>query len=271
MLSRKQTRWDYNGCRFCRQRRKSVVGKSLNRRFVMRIGFRSVGSIPALLVLLCGSVWAQFRTVTVENATTNPVPVKQQGSVSVAGTVGISGTPTVSVTNTPSVNVANSPTVSVGNTPNVTVTNASSAPVQVRDVDTSQDKSFAEFVTISTGQSLADDSSITLPACPNGQQFLARTFYAGPDLNSTDNANVVNIGPWGVMLFTGQNTGFGGFTVALTVYGNGAGSGVLSLPAGMPVGANPVIGARLLGGDTAAINITFGYILSGRCGTPTVE
>ena len=41
-------------------------------------------------------------TVTVVNTTTNPVPVVQQGTTTVSGSVSISGTPTVNVANFPS-------------------------------------------------------------------------------------------------------------------------------------------------------------------------
>ena len=76
--------------------------------------------------------FAQFRTVTVQNANDNPVPatiqntpsvnvantptVSVSGTVPVSGTVGITGTPTVNatITGTPAVSVTNLPTGTAG-------------------------------------------------------------------------------------------------------------------------------------------------------------
>src|SRR6266849_4039015 len=81
----------------------------------------------ALLVVLLSSalVFAQFRTVTVQNANGNPVPTTIQNTptVNVNGTVPVSGTVSATITGTPSVNatITGTPSVSVTGTPTVNV------------------------------------------------------------------------------------------------------------------------------------------------------
>jgi len=83
----------------------------------------------ALLVVLLSSAlaFAQFRTVTVQNANGNPVPTTIQNTptVNVNGTVPVSGTVSATITGTPSVNatITNTPSVSVTGTPTVSVSN----------------------------------------------------------------------------------------------------------------------------------------------------
>jgi hypothetical protein len=105
---------------------------------------RSTMSVYGLLLLLLATPgWCQFRTVTVQNATSNPVPTSIQNSP----TVTISGTPNVNVTNLPAVSgnvtVSNTssqpvPTKAQGTTAvagTVTVGNAVGAPVPIRNND----------------------------------------------------------------------------------------------------------------------------------------
>src|SRR5216684_714247 len=82
-------------------------------------GPRRLTSMPrtylfALLVVLLSSAlaFAQFRTVTVQNANGNPVPTTIQNTP----TVNVSGTVPVTVGNTPTVNVNGTVPVTVSNT-----------------------------------------------------------------------------------------------------------------------------------------------------------
>ena len=103
-------------------------------------------SVAALAVVLgSGAAWAQFRTVTVQNAPSNPVPTTVQNTVPVTGTVNVGGG-TVGVTGpvavTGSVGIAGTPSVNVANTPNVAVTSpvgtagpGNTTGVLVKDLD----------------------------------------------------------------------------------------------------------------------------------------
>jgi hypothetical protein len=69
--------------------------------------------------------------VTVVNTTANPMPVVQQGPVSISGGISISGTPNVTVANTPSVTVANTPTVNLANGATVKISPETPVPVSL--------------------------------------------------------------------------------------------------------------------------------------------
>lgn len=87
------------------------------------VSARALLILLALLLALTPTMQAQFRTVTVQNAPNNPVPVQQQGTVAIAGSVNLTGTSNVSVTNTPSVQVTNVPAVTISGTPGVNAIN----------------------------------------------------------------------------------------------------------------------------------------------------
>jgi hypothetical protein len=97
--------------------------------------------ISCLLLFHATSALAQFRTVTVQNAPSNPVPITVQNTANVNAT--ITGTPAVTVTGTPAVTVGNAanqpvPTAAQGTTTvagSVTVGNLVGAPVPVRTND----------------------------------------------------------------------------------------------------------------------------------------
>lgn len=228
----------------------------------------TVVSLTALLFVLTLTSSAQFRTVTVENAPTNPVPVQVQNAPTVSGSVSITGTPNVSVTNTPSVKVTSLPAVTVSGTPTVTVANASSSPVLVRDVDSSQDQTFGSVVQLNQGTTSVSDSTITLPACSAGQNFLVKSFYVTADVFNGSASTVNTLGAWGAFLITRQLVTNGSFSIPLHVYGNGPQAGSVSLPAGVVVDQpNPTFEVTLFGGATAANFFDFTYLITGHCGT----
>src|SRR5260370_13354716 len=71
-------------------------------------------------VLSSASAFAQFRTITVQNSNSNPVPTNIQNTPS----VNIANTPSVSatITGTPDVNVANVPAVRLSGIPTFSIT-----------------------------------------------------------------------------------------------------------------------------------------------------
>lgn len=95
------------------------------------------------LVLLLSSVLAlaQFRTITVQNANSNPVPTTIQNTpnVNIANTPNvnatISGTPAVNVTNTPAVTISGTPAVSVTNLPTGTAGPGNITGLAVKNLD----------------------------------------------------------------------------------------------------------------------------------------
>ena len=95
-------------------------------------------------------------SVTVANTTTDPVPVVQQGTTTVSGSVSITGTPTVNVANFP----AGSGTVNVSSTPN--------APLFVRDVDNGR-QPFQQSIT---GRSTGDGVQATFDVVPAGKRLV---------------------------------------------------------------------------------------------------
>src|SRR5260370_41294003 len=73
-------------------------------------------------VLSSASAFAQFRTITVQNSNSNPVPTNIQNTPS----VNIANTPSVSatITGTPDVNVANVPAATISGIPRVSISGA---------------------------------------------------------------------------------------------------------------------------------------------------
>jgi hypothetical protein len=98
---------------------------------------RSILASALALSFLSASSFGQFRTVTVQNSNSNPVPtaVQSMPPVTVSGTVDttISNTPSVTIANTPSVNIANTPSVNatISGTPavNATITGTPSVSI----------------------------------------------------------------------------------------------------------------------------------------------
>jgi hypothetical protein len=97
--------------------------------------------LALVVVLSAVAGWGQFRTVTVQNADSNPVPTSIQNTpnVNIANTptvnATISGTPAVSITGTPSVSVTGTPTVSVSNLPTGAAGLASLLGVLIKNLD----------------------------------------------------------------------------------------------------------------------------------------
>lgn len=102
-----------------------------------------------LFVSLYSASWAQFRTVTVQNAPANPVPTAAQGTTLVGGSVNISNMPTVNVNGTVPVNgsvnaavtgnvgIVGSPAVNAlsSNAPATIINGQTITPVIVRNMD----------------------------------------------------------------------------------------------------------------------------------------
>lgn len=82
-------------------------------------------TITVVLIGLTPAAAAAVKEVLVVNTTSEPVPVQQQGPLTVQGTIALSGITTVVVSGTPDVNAHQSGTWNVGitGTPTVTVSN----------------------------------------------------------------------------------------------------------------------------------------------------
>lgn len=112
---------------------------------------------PLLLLLSSSLASAQFRTVTVQNANSNPVPTTIQNTptVSVSGTVNtaITGTPSVNatITGTPSVSVTGTPTVSVNNLPTGSGGPSGTTLVLTKNLDEPAQQPFQTIITCATG------------------------------------------------------------------------------------------------------------------------
>ena len=112
--------------------------------------------VSVVLVVLLSAVaaWGQFRTVTVQNAGSNPVPTTIQNtpSVNIANTpsVSVTGTPTVSITGTPSVSVSGTPTVAVSNLPTGAAGPASLAGIITKNLDEPARQPVQQSLTCST-------------------------------------------------------------------------------------------------------------------------
>ncbi len=130
------------------------------------------------LVMLLSAVagWGQFRTVTVQNANSNPVPTSIQNTpnVNIANTpaVTISGTPAVSVsgtvsaaiTGTPSVSVTGTPAVSVSNLPTGTAGPANTTGMLTKNLDEPARQPFHQLLTCSTLGTGSCNATYTVPA-----------------------------------------------------------------------------------------------------------
>jgi len=108
-------------------------------------------------------------TVTVVNTTTNPVPVVQQGTTTVSGSVSISGTPTVNVANFPS------------GTNTVQVSSSTSAPVIVRDADNQARQPFTARYGIGQGNGESSSEAIVLTV-PAGKRAVIETVAVSLDV-----------------------------------------------------------------------------------------
>lgn len=125
--------------------------------------------VSVVLLFVCPGASAQFRTVTVANSPSQPVPVQPQGTTTVTGSVTISNTPTVTFPSAQNVNVANTPSVTVANAPTVTVGNLTSAPVPVAGTG---DVSAAPVITRDNDQPArhAYSRAFTFPVSATGIQ-----------------------------------------------------------------------------------------------------
>jgi hypothetical protein len=170
---------------------------------------RSIFSSALVLLLAPAFAFAQFRTVTVQNANDNPVPATIQNTpsvnvantptVSVSGTVNaaiagtpsvnatITGTPAVSatITGTPSVTVTGTPAVSVANLPTGTAGPAATTALATKSLDNPALQPFQKQVTCAAvGSCMA---SFTVPA---GKQLVIEylqftSFENDPNANPT--------------------------------------------------------------------------------------
>jgi hypothetical protein len=129
-------------------------------------------SFASLLVLLSSALaFAQFRTVTVQNANGNPVPTTIQNTptVNINGTVPVSGTVSATLTGTPAVTISGTPSVSVSGTPTVSVTNlptgtggpAGAAVVLTKNLDEPAQQPFQTIITCTSGAAGASQCTNT--------------------------------------------------------------------------------------------------------------
>jgi hypothetical protein len=111
-------------------------------------------SVVAVVLLASVAGFAQFRTVTVQNAGSNPVPTTIQNTptVNVSGSVGITGTPSVNATITGTANVAvtNTPSVAVSNLPTGTAGPANTTGVLTKALDNPGLQPFQQVLSCST-------------------------------------------------------------------------------------------------------------------------
>jgi hypothetical protein len=91
---------------------------------------------------------ANPQDVRVVNTTSQPVPTAAQGTTTIAGNVGISGTPTVNLASGTSVGINGTPTVNLASGATVGINSAANNPVFVRSVDDAVRDTFQEQVTI---------------------------------------------------------------------------------------------------------------------------
>jgi hypothetical protein len=132
--------------------------------------FRTISAAAVAVLLSSAAAFAQFRTVTVQNADGNPVPTTIQNTptVNVTGSVGIAGTPAVSatVTNTPNVVVTNSPIVSVSNLPTGTAGPSNTTGLLTKALDNPALQPFQQVLACSTtaGVSITCSATFNVPA-----------------------------------------------------------------------------------------------------------
>jgi hypothetical protein len=88
---------------------------------------RSIFACALVLLLPSAFACAQFRTVTVQNSNSNPVPTNIQSMPPVT----VSGSVDTTISNTPNVNIANTPGVNIANTPNVNATISGTPAVSI--------------------------------------------------------------------------------------------------------------------------------------------
>jgi hypothetical protein len=113
---------------------------------------------PLLMVLSPALAFAQFRTVTVQNAGSNPVPttIQNTANVNIANTPSvnatISGTPAVNatITGTPSVTVSGTPNVSVTNLPTGTAGPGPTTGLLVKSLDNPAQQVFQKSIGCAT-------------------------------------------------------------------------------------------------------------------------
>jgi len=132
--------------------------------------FRTISAVAVAVLLSSAAAFAQFRTVTVQNAGSNPVPTTIQNTptVNVSGNVGIAGTPSVNatVTNTPNVAVTNTPNVSVSNLPTGTAGPLNTTGVLTKALDNPALQPFQQVLACATtaGGSVTCSATFNVPA-----------------------------------------------------------------------------------------------------------
>src|SRR5260370_1169222 len=180
-------------------------------------------TLTVKLVILLSSVLAlaQFRTVTVQNANSNPVPTTIQNSGPIPMTIQndspiattVTNTPTVNVngivpvhvgetvntaiTNTPTVNVngpvqvtgqvqiAGTPSVSVSNLPTGTAGPANTTVVLVRSLDNPAQQPFQTAVSCATPAGLASKCTASFNV-PAGKEFVIEYLQVSSSGNITN-------------------------------------------------------------------------------------
>src|SRR5260370_981433 len=170
-------------------------------------------TLTVKLVILLSSVLAlaQFRTVTVQNANSNPVPTTIQNSGPIPMTIqndspiattvtntptvnaAITNTPTVTINDTPpvpaggTVNAAitNTPTVSVSNLPTGTAGPTNTTVVLVKSLDNPAQQPFQTAVSCATPAGLASKCTANY-SVPAGKEFVIEYLQVSSTGNVTN-------------------------------------------------------------------------------------
>lgn len=172
--------------------------------------------IAATMIVCTLSAQAQFRTVTVQNAANNPVPVQQQGTVGVTGNVSVTNTPTI--TGSVTVNNGGSAPVptTIQNTPSVTATNlpttnngaTANGAVAVKSVDEPGRQPFIFQASCGLGGSNFCTATVPVPA---GKELVIQyvNFFGTSTPASYYELRVQSSGLLPIFVFTpGPNTSF---------------------------------------------------------------
>lgn len=144
---------------------------------------RRMFASTVVLGLSSACAFAQFRTVTVENANSNPVPtnILNMPPVTLSGTVdaNITNRPNVNatITGTPSVSVTGTPTVSVTNLPTGTAGPAATTVVLTRNVDEPAPQVFQTVLQCNTAFGSGPTSCSASLNVPAGKELVIEYLY----------------------------------------------------------------------------------------------
>lgn len=129
-------------------------------------------SAATVLALLSTFSFAQFRTVTVQNASNNPVPTTVTNTPTVTGTVTVNNTVgnpvpvagNVGITGTPAVTISGTPTVNAGNLPLTNNGGTANGAVAFKNVDEPSRHAFQTFLHCSFASATSCTANFVVPA-----------------------------------------------------------------------------------------------------------